>query len=202
MDFEQQTLERVMMAREHVSDAREQQNITELGKAEGELRGAIGRLFAVAGGSGGPALEIRDFDSQQLVMSIGAWASNSWFRALDFAPDSRRLAVAFGNPPFTVKILDLISRSELTSFESASLPYNLRFHPDQTNLLLVSDETTVVRLWDWPNHTVIRRFEHPGWVKGIAWHRDGKFFAAACQDFQIYLWDIDTGQRRNVLDCE
>ena len=48
MKFEQDTLVRVMEARAHVSTAREQQNIGALGQAEGELRGALGRLFAVA----------------------------------------------------------------------------------------------------------------------------------------------------------
>ena len=48
MQYEQDTLVKVMDARSHVSNAREQQNIPALGRAEGELRGALGRLFAVA----------------------------------------------------------------------------------------------------------------------------------------------------------
>jgi len=48
MKFEQETLTRVMQARSQVSDARESRNIGALGQAEGELRGALGRLFAVA----------------------------------------------------------------------------------------------------------------------------------------------------------
>ena len=48
MKFEQDTLVRVMDARSHVFNAREQQNIGALGQAEGELRGALGKLFALA----------------------------------------------------------------------------------------------------------------------------------------------------------
>ena len=48
MKFEQDTLVRVMEARSHVSTAREQQNVGALGQAEGELRGALGKLFALA----------------------------------------------------------------------------------------------------------------------------------------------------------
>jgi len=48
MKFEQDTLVRVMEARASVSNAREQQNIGALGQAEGELRGALGKLFALA----------------------------------------------------------------------------------------------------------------------------------------------------------
>jgi LemA protein len=48
MQFEQETLTRVMQARSSVADAREHRNVPALGAAEGELRGALGRLFAVA----------------------------------------------------------------------------------------------------------------------------------------------------------
>ena len=48
MKFEQDTLVRVMEARSQVSNARESQDIGALGQAEGELRGALGKLFAVA----------------------------------------------------------------------------------------------------------------------------------------------------------
>jgi LemA protein len=48
MKFEQDTLMRVMEGRSHVSTAREQQNIGALGQAEGELRAALGKLFALA----------------------------------------------------------------------------------------------------------------------------------------------------------
>ena len=48
MQFEQETLARVMQARSSVSAAREERDVGALGTAEGELRGAVGRLFAVA----------------------------------------------------------------------------------------------------------------------------------------------------------
>jgi LemA protein len=48
MKFEQETLTRVMQARTQVSEARGQKDIGALGQAEGQLRGAVGRLFAVA----------------------------------------------------------------------------------------------------------------------------------------------------------
>ena len=48
MKFEQDTLIKVMEARSNVSSAREQQNIGALGAAEGQLRGALGHLFALA----------------------------------------------------------------------------------------------------------------------------------------------------------
>lgn len=48
MQYEQQTLERVMRARTAVSDARAKADIGSLGAAEGELRLGLGNLFAVA----------------------------------------------------------------------------------------------------------------------------------------------------------
>jgi LemA protein len=48
MRFERDTLEKVIRARSMVADARERANIPALGAAETVLRGALGRLFAVA----------------------------------------------------------------------------------------------------------------------------------------------------------
>ncbi|HKA38315.1 MAG TPA: LemA family protein [Burkholderiales bacterium] len=48
MKFEQDTLTRVMEARSRVFNAREAQNISQLGQAEGALRATVGNLFALA----------------------------------------------------------------------------------------------------------------------------------------------------------
>ncbi len=48
MQFEQETLEKVMQARSRVASARESQNISALGQAEASLRLGLGNLFAVA----------------------------------------------------------------------------------------------------------------------------------------------------------
>ena len=48
MKYEQETLERVMQARARVSAAREAHDVGALGRAEGELRGGLAALFAVA----------------------------------------------------------------------------------------------------------------------------------------------------------
>jgi len=47
MKFEQETLEKVMLARNRVSDARENQDVPGLGIAEGALRMGLGQLFAL-----------------------------------------------------------------------------------------------------------------------------------------------------------
>ena len=48
MGYEQETLEKVIQARSMVSDARENQDIEALGKAETVLRAGLGKLFALA----------------------------------------------------------------------------------------------------------------------------------------------------------
>lgn len=48
MQFEQETLEKVMQARNQVASARESHNIAALGQAENALRTGLGNLFAVA----------------------------------------------------------------------------------------------------------------------------------------------------------
>lgn len=48
MQFEQETLEKIMLARSQVASARESHNISALGQAESTLRLGLGNLFAVA----------------------------------------------------------------------------------------------------------------------------------------------------------
>ena len=48
MKFEQDTLEKVMLARSRVSEARQSQDVPGLGAAEGALRMGLGQLFALA----------------------------------------------------------------------------------------------------------------------------------------------------------
>ena len=48
MEFEQETLERVMQARSRVAEARQNQDVPGLGMAEGALRLGLGQLFALA----------------------------------------------------------------------------------------------------------------------------------------------------------
>jgi len=46
--FEQATLEKVIAARAQVQSARERRDLAALGRAEGDLRGGLGQLFAVS----------------------------------------------------------------------------------------------------------------------------------------------------------
>lgn len=48
MKFEQKTLEKVMLARSRVADARQNQDVPGLGLAEGALRMGLGKIFALA----------------------------------------------------------------------------------------------------------------------------------------------------------
>lgn len=48
MQYEQQTLERVISARSRVAQAQQAHDIAALGNAEGELRAGLGQLFALA----------------------------------------------------------------------------------------------------------------------------------------------------------
>lgn len=48
MRFEQETLEKVMLARSRVADARQNQDVPGLGLAEGALRMGLGKIFALA----------------------------------------------------------------------------------------------------------------------------------------------------------
>lgn len=48
MQYEQATMEKIIQARNLVASARETQNLSALGSAEGQLRSGLGSLFAIA----------------------------------------------------------------------------------------------------------------------------------------------------------
>ena len=56
----------------------------------------------------------------------------------------------------------------------------------------LSDGT--VRVLDAEAGAVALTLPHPASVRGIAWHPDGSLLAAACGDFQAYVWCLATRQ--------
>lgn len=123
------------------------------------------------------------------------------FRAASFSADSRFLAMAFNqrgsNHP--VRVFDMTRCQEAASFAHTNLPYFLVVNPKQPNLLLTSDQTAIVRVWDWERGKVVREFQHPEWVEGVDWHPTGQTVVAACADNKVHLWDLASGKETAVL---
>jgi serine/threonine protein kinase/WD40 repeat protein len=151
-----------------------------------------GRYLLIACGAQLDRVEVLDLSNRTVALRL----SEKEFRTLVFSPDSHRVLISYksGNDHWPMREYDLESGSELRSFDHGSLPYYLRLNPSQPDLLLTSDHSDSVRLWDWKSGKVVRTFDHPEWVTGIAWHPNGKLFATGCADGMVRLWDATTRQ--------
>jgi serine/threonine protein kinase/WD40 repeat protein len=156
-----------------------------------------GRFIFIACGPQRDRVEVRDLDAQNTALLL----KEPMFRTLDFSPDSRLVAISYesevaGHP---IRIFDLSSKRQVASFHHGSLPFFIRFNPAQTNLLLTSDASSTVRIWDWRSGQEIREFEHPDDVRGISWSPDGTAVATGCDDSKVRIWDVASDIPPDVL---
>ena len=78
--------------------------------------------------------------------------------------------------------------------------FSLKYSPDGERLASAGADTTV-KLWNASNGNLVRTFEGlNGKTSGaVAFSPDGRLLASAC-DRTVVLCDVETGQRRSVLD--
>ena len=151
-----------------------------------------GRRLVIGSGDAHPRVEVWQIAPQEPVLRLDPAVG----RTLDCTADSRWLAVALQGPGFPIHVYDLASRERLASFDHGTLPWTIRFHPKQPSLLLTSDQSPAVRLWDWKTGRTISTFTFANWVAGLDWHPEGRCFAAAGGDGRVWLWDTIAHQPR------
>lgn len=112
--------------------------------------------------------------------------------ALDFSPDAALMAVGCGNE---VVVVNPQSGEHLRSWACLSgLPHLLQFRPDGKALAVVSLTAAEVAVTDIENGKVLARepFVKP---RAIAWHRDCRRLAVACEG-HVTIWDtLDTARK-------
>jgi WD40 repeat protein len=118
--------------------------------------------------------------------------------AMDFSPDSRRVAV--GRADRLILLYDLTTGREMKRLPLGLEPYSIRFHPDGQKLAVSSLERSATEVRELETGTVIASLPHPAEVWCTAWRSDGKVLATACGDFRIYVWDVVGRQRLAVLE--
>ena len=156
-----------------------------------------GKLMEVSSGTDAQRIDVLDLERKQVILRL----PGPNFRTMAFSADNRLAAISWNWPEknWPIQIFDLATRKQIASFEHGSLPYFILFNPQQTNLLLTSDQSPTVRVWDWQKAQVVHAFVHPNWVTGIDWHPGGKMIATGCADNNVRLWNAETGTQRAVL---
>ena len=154
-----------------------------------------GQSLAIACGEQHPRVEIWRLDPREAVLRLDPADG----RTMDFTSDSRRVAISLKSGNCPILIYDLATGRRLGAFDHRTLPWSVRFHPQQPALLLTSDQTPEVRLWDWTTGRTVSTFTFSNWVAGIDWHPEGRYFAAAGADMRVWLWDTALNQARAAL---
>jgi WD40 repeat protein len=118
-------------------------------------------------------------------------------RCLSFSSDSQSLALGQHDGP--ILIYDLSSGRCIHRLEQRPLPYSLAFSPDGRQLAVSTTESYTVQVRDVVTGAVLQSLAHPSVVRGLAWHPAGNLLATACNDHDIWIWDVATGTARSVL---
>src|SRR5262249_53998983 len=117
--------------------------------------------------------------------------------AIDFSPDGKLLAA--GRPDGTICVYDVGSGGIRQRFSIDVQATMLRFDPRGLSLAIASARDHVVQVRDLRSAAVLRSFEYPDGIRGVAWSPDGGTLAAGCDDCRIYLRDITAGRDQVVL---
>jgi WD40 repeat protein len=113
--------------------------------------------------------------------------------AVDFSPDSRRVAV--GGDDGAIRLYDLTSASESGRLPPGPPAISLQFDPDGRRLAVSSLEFRSVQIYDLDTGEVAKRLVASTPIRAVAWHPYRDLVAGAGNDWRVYLWDLETPQR-------
>jgi serine/threonine protein kinase/WD40 repeat protein len=114
-----------------------------------------------------------------------------------FSSDSQFFTV--GRADGTISVYDLASGEDINHPPGKRLDDFLTSHPGSTRMVYASREDPRVEIREVASGQTWRTWTCPAGVSAVAWSLDGKRLATACLDFNIYIWDVETGQRQTVL---
>jgi WD40 repeat protein/tetratricopeptide (TPR) repeat protein len=121
--------------------------------------------------------------------------------ALDFSPDSKRLA--YLRTDTRIAIVDLAGSQVHYLPPTGAEQWHIRFAPDGRQFALVTRRAGkwAVEVRDAATGQVRQSLAHPNWPIFPAWHPDGRMLATCCDDARlIRLWDVASGQLLRVLE--
>ncbi|MBI3865187.1 MAG: protein kinase, partial [Planctomycetia bacterium] len=136
-------------------------------------------------------VQVWNLETGQLVLRPAETMHHS---ACDFSPDGRQLAL--GTTGGEIVLYDLSTGEITRRLTGKPLAHTLRFHPTQPWLAISSLPSAVVEVCAIDGGAVLFSLPHPAGVRGVAWRGDGRFLAAACANYHVYVWNADPPQPR------
>jgi serine/threonine protein kinase/WD40 repeat protein len=138
-------------------------------------------------------LMVRRLDGPEpVVCHRGTNVVDGW--AMDFSPDSKRLAYLLTDTRFAVVDLACGQVSHLPA--TGAEQWDIRFAPDGRQFALVTRRAGkwAVEVRDAARGQVRQSLLHPARPVRPAWHPDGRTLATGCNDRLLRLWDVPAGQ--------
>ena len=115
----------------------------------------------------------------------------------EFSPDSRFFACSRWDG--SISIYDLATGKQTKRIPGTRLFDHLILSPDETRLSCSTQEDPRVEIREIESGQTACTLTCPAGVSATAWSPDGKQLATACMDFNIYVWNPETGQRQTTL---
>lgn len=139
------------------------------------------------------SIQVWDWQTGQVLFDR---PSQSWVGtdgSIAFNQDGTLLA--YGDTPNSVKICGLPAGNEVRTIAPVKHPFSLAFSPNANQLAITSGP--LARLWDLKSNQWHRQFltgtEN---INRVVWSADGALLAAASEDSNIYVWDVETQTSR------
>jgi WD40 repeat protein len=160
----------------------------------------------------GRYLAVRFGASQSRFLIVWDWRGSSMLRlplpqdyeatAFDFHPDGNSFAVASPTAQQALHHQALPSGDPLGAIRLPAAPVWIRFSPDGRFLAIEFSGQTPTEKWSrragifgtqqWEH---VRNFDYGARPRSLGWHPNGRWLAAGCDDYWVYIDDVITGER-------
>jgi WD40 repeat protein/tRNA A-37 threonylcarbamoyl transferase component Bud32 len=107
--------------------------------------------------------------------------------ALTFSPDSQRIALGQANG--SIEVTELAT-GHITFLTGPTQPHSLAFHPNGKLLAVSSLLLDEVQILETEADKVAVTLPYTAPTRGMAWRGDGQFFAAACANNRVVIWNM------------
>ena len=115
-----------------------------------------------------------------------------------FTPDSRLIVV--GDAHGVLQVHDLARKQKVKELQVMRSPAHIVFDPDGTRLAVCGVDNRDVQVVDFDTGTALKTLSHPRAAGEPSWHPDGVLLATPCEDFQVRLWNVQSGAVKAVLE--
>jgi len=140
------------------------------------------------GGYRETAVKLWDARTGELLSTL---KQDSWALSLTWTSDQKKLIVGYGDG--TITVFNIATWQGIALDGSNRQPVTTISLFQNDRLLASGSYDKTARLWNLDtNLPVGSPLRHPDNVRAVALSADGKFLVTACEDNNVYVWDIHT----------